>query len=119
MNVDTATSLGGSTLLAKVTPSEEVDLQRKKVKEEQADEPQVKAKDSKVQPEELLNAIKALTQDGLYSVRFEQFKNSNEFVVQIFDNETEEVIRQIPAEEVLKLKKTLEELRGNLVDTEA
>lgn len=118
MNVDTVNNLGGS-FLPKVTPSEEVDLQRKKVKEDKADDPQVAAKESKVQPEELLASIKSITQDGLYSVRFEQFKDTNELVVQIFDNETEKVIRQIPAEELMKLKMTIEELRGNLVNTEA
>ncbi len=117
MNVDTISSLG-SSLVPKTTPAEEVDSQRK-TKEEKADEPQVSAKESKVQPEELLASIKSITQDGLYSVRFEQFKDTNELIVQIFDNETEEVIRQIPAEELLELKMTIEELRGNLVNTEA
>lgn len=116
MNVDTINSLGGSAQ-PKFSSSEQVDLQRKKVKEEQSSEPQVEVKESKVQPEELLASIKSITQDGLYSVRFEQFKDTNELVVQIFDNETEEVIRQIPAEELLKLKMTIEELRGNLVNT--
>jgi flagellar protein FlaG len=117
MNVDTISSLG-SSLLPRTSPAEEVDSQRK-TKEEKADDPQVSANESKVQPEELLASIKSITQDGLYSVRFEQFKDTNELIVQIFDNETEEVIRQIPAEELLELKMTIEELRGNLVNTEA
>ena len=35
----------------------------------------------------------------------------------IVDSETDEVIRQIPQEELLELSKHLEELNGNLVDT--
>ena len=68
-------------------------------------------------PEELLNQIKTITEDGLYSVRFERDSGSNELIVKIVDSETDEVIRQIPQEELLELSKHLEELHGNLVDT--
>lgn len=69
------------------------------------------------QPEELLDQIKSITEDGLYSVRFERDSDTNELVVKITDPETDEVIRQIPSEELLELSRHLEELRGNLVDT--
>ena len=69
------------------------------------------------QPEELLNQIKTITEDGLYSVRFERDTGSGRLVVKITDRETDEVIRQIPSEELLELSRHLEELRGNLVDT--
>ena len=68
-------------------------------------------------PEELLNQIKTITEDGLYSVRFERDTGSDRLVVKITDRETDEVIRQIPSEELLELSRHLEELRGNLVDT--
>jgi len=71
-----------------------------------------------VQPEELLQQIKSLTEDGLYSVRFEHNTEANELVVKVVDNETDEVIRQIPPEELLTLTQRLTDLRGNLVDTE-
>ncbi len=71
-----------------------------------------------VQPEELLKQIKALTEDGLYSVRFENDERSEGLIVKIVDRESDEVIRQVPAEELLDLKATLEDLRGNLVNTE-
>jgi flagellar protein FlaG len=70
-----------------------------------------------IQPEELLQQIKALTEDGLYSVRFENDERASGLVVKIVDQENDEVIRQVPAEELLELKATLEELRGNIVDT--
>ncbi len=72
---------------------------------------------NKVQPEEILGQIKALTEDGLYSVRFENNKEFNELVVKIVDTKTDEVIRQVPAEEILGLRISLEELRGSFVDT--
>ena len=71
----------------------------------------------KVQPEELLSQIKALTEDGLYSVRFENDERAGGLVVKIVDRENNELIRQVPSEEVLDLRKALESLRGNIVNT--
>lgn len=69
-----------------------------------------------VQPEELLSQIKSLTDDGVYSVRFEN-NEAQELVVKVVDSKTDEVIRQIPPEELIQLTKHLNELRGNMVDT--
>jgi len=118
MDINALAGFGPNTAGPKVTPSESVDIQRKTNKE-QASEPQTSTSEAKVQPEELLDTIKSITQDGLYSVRFEQFKDSKELVVQIMDNETNEVIRQLPPDELVELKLSFEELRGNLVKTAA
>ena len=69
-----------------------------------------------LQPEELISQIKAITEDGLYSVQFEN-NESGSLVVKVVDRQTNEVIRQIPPEELLELSKHLKELSGNLVDT--
>ena len=69
----------------------------------------------KVQPEELLQQIKAITDDGLYSVQFENNENE-ELIVKIVDRESGDIIRQLPPEELLELSKRLDELTGNLVD---
>jgi flagellar protein FlaG len=45
-------------------------------------------------------------------LRFSVDDDSGETVVKVLDAETEEVIRQIPAEEVLELQKRLEEAAG-------
>jgi flagellar protein FlaG len=39
-------------------------------------------------------------------------------VVKVVDRETDEVIRQIPPEELMNLTQRLNDLRGNIVDTE-
>lgn len=116
MNVDTISSPGGMTQQP-VKPAEMIDSERKS-KESLVAEPKAAEETPKIQPEELLDQIKSVTQDGLYSVRFEQNEDKTGLVVKIFDNETQEVIRQIPAEELLNFKATFEELVGNLVDTE-
>ena len=84
---------------------------------EERQEAQNNAQKRNTQPEELLNQIKNITEDGLYSVRFERDSGSNTLVVKIVDSETDEVIRQIPQEELLELSRHLEALSGNLVDT--
>ena len=84
---------------------------------EEREEVQNNSHKRNTQPEELLKQIKTITEDGLYSVRFERDSGSNTLVVKIVDSETDEVIRQIPQEELLELSKHLEELNGNLVDT--
>ena len=114
MNVDMITGSGG--LMQQLNPAEKIDTQRK-ARETAATEPQVSPENAKIQPEELLDQIKTITQDGLYSVRFEKDDTNSNLVVKIFDNETQEVIRQIPAEELLNFKATFAELIGNLVDT--
>jgi len=113
MNVEALNPQG--TTGQKITVPEQVSSQRKE-KEKVADNPQSAPAEKKVQSEELLDQIKSLTQDGLYSVRFESDDTSS-LIVKIFDNESQEVIRQIPAEEMLNFKATFQELLGNIVDT--
>lgn len=89
----------------------------RKQKDESAAEEMVDKK--QVQPEELLTQIKSLTEDGVYSVRFENDERSHGMVVKIVDRENDEVIRQIPPEELLELTQRLNDLRGNIVDTQS
>nr|WP_320113730.1 flagellar protein FlaG [uncultured Desulfuromonas sp.] len=112
-------SAGLSNVVQQSTPKsgEVVELNRK-AKESESFVADASAMEEKVQPEELLDQIKALTEDGLYSVRFENDDEAKQLVVKIVDTDTDEVIRQVPAEEVLSLSVRLEELRGNIVNTE-
>ena len=71
-----------------------------------------------IQPEELLSQINALTENGVYSVRFEADSPGGGMVVKVVDRQTDEVIRQIPSEELLSLTRRLNDLRGNLLHTE-
>jgi flagellar protein FlaG len=116
MNIDITGSIGGA-VQQKALATEQIDAQRKN-KEKASDTPQSAPADKGVQAEELLSHIKAITEDGLYSIRFEQNDNAN-LIVKIFDQKTDKMVRQIPAEELVKLQATLEDLRGNLVDTQA
>ncbi|MFV0436184.1 MAG: flagellar protein FlaG [Desulfopila sp.] len=115
MNIDALSGSSPNVLSFRSTAPETAETQRKK-NQEQAPEPQSSQAENQVQPEELLDSIKSITQDGRYSVRFEQYKESNELIVKITDNETDEVIREIPPRELIDLKLSFEELRGNLLN---
>lgn len=95
-------------------PGQQVEIKRQA---SQQNNPSSAEEQSKAQPEELLNQIKALTEDGVYSVRFEQESESHKLIVKIVDQESEEVIRQIPPEELLNLTKHLKELSGSIINT--
>ncbi|MEN8189426.1 MAG: flagellar protein FlaG [Thermodesulfobacteriota bacterium] len=97
------------------TPAEKIDHVRLQEVED-PEEFASSASSPKIQPEELLKQIKALTDEGLYSVRFENDDLHN-LVVKVVDRDTDEVIRQIPTEELMELTRHLKELTGNFVDT--
>jgi len=81
-------------------------------------EPQADADVQKrIQPEELLTQIKSLTDNGQYSVRFEKNNDIQKMVVKIVNQKTDEVIRQIPPEELVNLTKHLQEMQGNIINT--
>lgn len=65
-------------------------------------------------PSEILDRIKEITDDGYYSVRFEKNMEFDEIVVKIVDRNTDEVIREVPPEELLKMKAKLTEFSGNI-----
>lgn len=115
MSVDTISSPGG--MAQQPLKAAEIINSARKRKDSVTAEPQAADKNSKIQPEELLDQVKSLTQDGLYSVRFERNDEMSEIVVKIFDNETQKVIRQLPSEELLNFKASFAELIGNVVNT--
>lgn len=92
-------------------------VQQVERKRQEGQQPQTTSQENKLPPEELLNQIKAITEDGLYSVRFERDSGTEDLIVKIVDSDTDEVIRQIPPEELLNLTKHLKELSGSIVNT--
>ena len=73
----------------------------------------------KIQSEELLETIKELTENGTYQVRFEMDTPTNRLVISLIDAESGEKIRQFPSEELLATIKVLNDLRGNIVDSQS
>ena len=73
----------------------------------------------KIQSEEVLETIKELTDNGTYQVRFEMDNNINRLVISLVDAETGEEVRQIPSEELLETIRVLNDLRGNIIDSQS
>lgn len=75
-----------------------------------------KQEDDRMAPEEVLDRIEEISEDGVYSVRFEKNEDLNRLVVKLVDRKTDEVVRQIPPEEILGVKAKLREYAGNIVN---
>ena len=112
MNVE-ALALSSAIPAQSEPPSRTVERERQQAKENPEAAPEAK----KIQPEEVLDKIKALTEDGAYAVHFELDERTSELVVRLVDADSGEVIRQVPSEEILGVRQHLQELRGNLVNT--
>ncbi len=114
MDVNILTPIA-DTLVKRPAP-EKVDREQKEARDDLA--PSAEAlEEKKAQGEEILDKIKALTEDGLYSVRFEMDDKVNQMVVRVVDQDTDEVIRQVPAEEILGMMAAIREFRGQIVDS--
>ncbi len=53
------------------------------------------------------------------NLRFDIYEESKQFFVTIRDQETDEVIKQLPSEEILELQQRMEKIVGSMVDQEA
>lgn len=62
--------------------------------------------------ENVVSDINSMVQDLTRELQFKVDEESGETVVRVIDKATDELIRQIPAEEILELRKRLEEMRG-------
>ncbi len=67
-----------------------------------------------VEPLQRINA--AMRPRGL---EFEMSEQSSRIITRVIDRESGEIIRQIPAEEVVQIAKRLEEMQGSLISLEA
>jgi len=77
---------------------------------------------AKLTPTEVVEIVqkanKALS-DNASNLKFTVDKDSGARVVQLVDKETQEVLRQIPSVEMLKIAKAIEKMQGVLVSTQA
>lgn len=113
-----AINVTGTRLQQLPRASDRIDTARRDLENEQPDSEKSSSPGGNgVQPEELLDKIKALTENGTYSVRFENNREFDQLIVKVVDTQTDEVIRQVPAEELLGVIASLAELRGKIVNT--
>ncbi len=98
---------------------------RKDVQAERAEEKQEKAynqdellTDEKIDTEQAVQKIVSAAKFFNREIRMELEKDLNMMIVKVVDGETDEVIRQIPAEEFIELSKNAKNLKGLLIDKE-
>lgn len=72
------------------------------------------SRDALIQPTQRINEVMRP-----YGVEFEVNDATSRLVTRIVDRDNGEVIRQIPAEEVLRIAERLEEVQGRLIQLEA
>ena len=53
------------------------------------------------------------------SVRYRFDENTDDLVITLIDRETDEVLRQVPPDQILKMRQRLEELMGLIFDSTA
>ena len=109
-----AGTVASSVVASPNAPEEEkrtstpVELPKVAVKEASAAEKEEQVKEA---AEKINEFIEAMTHDLSFSVD----KDTNRTVVKVLERESGDVIRQIPAEEVLKIAKVLDELKGLII----
>ena len=78
------------------------------------------AQQAEVAPEQLEEAVASvneLVQSFSRSLQFNIDDNSGDTVVRVVDQETNEVVRQIPSEEILAISQRIQDLNEQLSDT--
>jgi len=87
-------------------------------KQEQKEKTQ--SEKEKEESKEHLERVKDLTNNMLSQLNikldYQEDDKLDEMIVKVMNKETDELIRQIPAEEMLELAKKMEEMTGMLVD---
>jgi flagellar protein FlaG len=86
---------------------------------EQAQKVLQKEKPSAEEIKQNLDAINTQLRSMNSSIQFIVDGKSNDIVVKIVDNETGKVIRQIPSEDVLRIREHLKEMSGLIMEEKA
>lgn len=100
--------------------TERIDLVQQQVQEAKAKAAKEKERAEKAEQdtraqeiaEEVASGLNELVHELHRELRFSVDEDSGETVIKVIDQQTEEVVRQIPSEEVVRLRKRLEEAAG-------
>jgi flagellar protein FlaG len=96
---------------APVQPTEQAALQAQSAQ---------RAEDQREDREATLKAVaeanSRIAKSSSASIRFEVHEGTGDLIIQVVDEETDELIRQLPPEELLRVSESLADLRGILLD---
>lgn len=71
------------------------------------------------QLERAMQALRAVVEPVARNLQFSLDQETGKTVVRVVDSRTQEVIRQIPSEEMLDIARAIDRLEGRLLDREA
>ena len=74
------------------------------------------ARKSREQLEEIREAVNEALKDMNVGLDFQEDEETQELIVKVMNRETQELIRQIPPEAMLKVAKRMEEMTGLLIE---
>ena len=86
--------------------------QEEKLNPQQAAEQAEKEASPSDVAEEVVSGLTELVHELHRELRFSIDRDSGETVIKVIDQQTDEVVRQIPSEEVMQLRKRLQEVAG-------
>ena len=96
------------------------DKVRNEARSEQEAKEKSQTQEEKEESKENLERVKELTNNMLSQLNikldYEEDEQLNEMIVKVMNEKTDELIRQIPPEEMLELAKRMEEMTGMLID---
>ena len=96
---------------AKAEKAEVAEKQRQAQQAARAEEA-VSADKAQEIAEEVASGLNELVQELHRELRFSVDRESGDTVIKVIDQETDEVVRQIPSEEVVQMRKRLQEAAG-------
>ena len=109
-------TITGSSLQSLPKASDQVDTNRKTVTEDPANSQDSTSKNT-LSSVELLKQIKAITENGQYAVNFQTDNKTGKLVVKVINTSTQQVVLQIPPEQLIGVDQALTQYEGNFVNT--
>ena len=112
----------GGNVAAPAKSAKPDEVEKLQVKSQTVQAPPAEQEVKEVDEAELSQAVKQLNdfaQDIQRDIEFSVDDDTGRTVIRVFDSKTDELIRQIPNEEVLELAKNLKETNGLLFNAKA
>jgi len=95
----------------------DIPLNKKIESRDKTDSSLEKRESGQVDNIKMSKAVNAIYDSSSYSLEFTTHENTNKTVINVVDQASGEVVRQIPPEEILSLQQKLGEYKGNFVNT--
>jgi flagellar protein FlaG len=103
---------------AEIRNREKLNYEKNKKQEEKVVNSEDRKKHEQINAGEAIDRITSVAKLFNRKIRFEVEKDLDIMIVKVIDSETEEVIRQIPSEELVELSKNARDLKGLLINKE-